>query len=164
MDILNIINLGFTTVFTNFVVFGVTASLLLLLGGTIFIVINGKQAKIFILDGLIVGGIVALLSGIQLHVIPTSFSAVRELGIPTFPESDFTQFIDTALYWLALIPSNLSLILIGAGFTLMIFKVRDWGGKMMLSGICMSLIVVFVTNGNIFGIITLLFNIPAQVL
>ncbi len=163
MNPLGIINLGFTIFFTNLVVFGVMFSNALMLVGTGLLVFNAKDGKKYLFAGLGLGALFALLSASQLHVVPTSFAAVRGLGILTFAESDFTRWLDVVMYWIRNLPGVIASVLIAIGMVLFLIS-KESGFKTLLKAGGVMLISMLVISGGLFGLIPSIFEIPARVL
>ena len=158
MDVFGIINLGFTTIFANGVVLGVAVTNVLLVAGSIFILINNKQGKVFIFDGFVLGVIIAILSSTQFHIIPLTFAAVRDLGIPTFPESEFTRMWDYGLYWLSYLPVIIGAFAGAGGALLGLCGFREWFVKGLVIMVCFWLMCMIFTGGKLFVIVSWIFG------
>ena len=67
------------------------------------------------------------------------------------------------MLWVTTLPGIIGGLVFSAGGVLL-FISREWAIKALLLGGCLLLITVVMANGNLFGLIAGLFDIPATVL
>ena len=140
------------TLFANLAVMISMAAMLVLAFGSLYLLIDFRKGKTYLLYGFILAGIIGFMSITYIGTIPTSFDDVAELGLGTLPDNFFVTIFNSIMGLIYSGVSWISGLLIPIGVIMTIGRI-NWGPKILLVGFLVELLIGLVYGGGIFPLV-----------
>nr|MDO8112098.1 hypothetical protein [Candidatus Sigynarchaeota archaeon] len=164
MDAFGYLSLVVTSCFANIVVIGILASFIIMAFGTLLMPVRRDHGAGFLLDGIIMCGVLCGLSAAQLGAIPLSFNAVARAGLYTFPAGPAMEAYTAAIGWILKGVGIISSACMGLGGLMLVGSRGHSGWQPFIMGMTMEALGTLVGGGGIIRVILHVAGITVPVL